>query len=64
MLPIFVIWSLGNLPRTLLTKDLEFKKLVIPQLLPKISYGAVAVVMALQGFGVWSLVAGDWSWKS
>ena len=54
----FVIWSLGSLPRTLLTKDLEFKKLVIPQLLPKISYGAVAVVMALQGFGVWSLVAG------
>ena len=54
----FVIWSFGSLPRTLLTKDLEFKKLVIPQLLPKISYGAVAVVMALQGFGVWSLVAG------
>ena len=53
----FVIWSFGNLPRTLLTKDLEFKKLVIPQLLPKISYGAVAVVMAPQGFGVWSLIA-------
>jgi len=54
----FVIWSFGNLPRTLLTKDLEFKKLVIPQLLPKISYGAVAIVMALQGYGVWSLVGG------
>jgi len=26
----FVIWSFGSLPRTLLTKDLEFKKLVIP----------------------------------
>lgn len=55
----FVIWSFGSLPRTLLTKDLEFKKLVIPQLLPKISYGAVAIVMALQGFGVWSLVVGQ-----
>ena len=54
----FVIWSFGSLPRTLLTKDLEFKKLVIPQLLPKISYGAVAIVMALQGYGVWSLVGG------
>ena len=54
----FVIWSFGNLPRTLLTKDLEFKKLVIPQLLPKISYGAVAILMAFQGFGVWSLVGG------
>ena len=54
----FVIWSFGNLPRTLLTKDMEFKKLVIPQLLPKVSYGAVAIVMALQGYGVWSLVGG------
>ena len=54
----FVIWSFGSLPRTLLTKDLEFKKLVIPQLLPKISYGAVAIIMAFQGFGVWSLVGG------
>lgn len=54
----FVIWSFGNLPRTLLTKDLEFKKMVIPQLLPKISYGVVAIVMALLGFGVWSLVGG------
>ncbi len=54
----FVIWSFGSLPRTLLTKDLEFKKLVIPQLLPKISYGVVAIVMALQGYGVWSLVGG------
>ncbi|MDF1558560.1 MAG: oligosaccharide flippase family protein, partial [ANME-2 cluster archaeon] len=26
----FVIWSFGNLPRTLLTKDMEFRKLVIP----------------------------------
>ncbi|TFH42716.1 MAG: MOP flippase family protein [ANME-2 cluster archaeon] len=54
----FVIWSFGNLPRTMLTKDLEFKKLVIPQILPKISYGAVAIVMALQGYGIWSLVGG------
>jgi len=54
----FVIWSFGNLPRTLLTKDMEFRKLVIPQLLPKVSYGAVATIMALQGYGVWSLVGG------
>ncbi|MDW7775638.1 MAG: lipopolysaccharide biosynthesis protein [Methanosarcinales archaeon] len=55
----FVIWSFGSLPRTLLTKDLEFKKQVIPQLLPRISYGAIAIVMALQGYGVWSLVGGQ-----
>jgi len=54
-----VIWSFGILPKTLLAKDLEFKKLVIPQILPRISYGAVAIVMALQGYGVWSLVGGQ-----
>jgi O-antigen/teichoic acid export membrane protein len=54
----FVIWSFGNLPRTLLTKDLEFKKLVIPQILPKLGYGTVAIGMAFYSFGVWSLVGG------
>lgn len=54
----FVIWSFGSLPKALLTKDLEFKKLVTHRLLPKIAYGAVAIMMALKGFGVWSLVGG------
>jgi O-antigen/teichoic acid export membrane protein len=55
----FVIWSFGSLPKALLIKDLEFKKLVIPRLLPNITYGAVAIVMALKGFEVWSLVGGQ-----
>jgi O-antigen/teichoic acid export membrane protein len=53
-----VIWSFGNLPKTLLTKDLEFRKMVIPQIVPKFGYGLVAISMAFYGFGVWSLVAG------
>ena len=55
----FVIWSFGSLPKALLTKNLEFKKLVTHRLLPKIAYGAVAIIMALKGFGVWSLVGGQ-----
>lgn len=54
----FIIWSFGNLPRTLLSKELSFKKMVIPEIISKTSYGAVAILMAFQGFGVWSLVGG------
>lgn len=53
-----VIWSFGSLPSALITKNLEFKKLMIPQILPKLGYGTVAIGMALNGFGVWSIVAG------
>jgi len=54
----FVIWSFGTLPNILLDKDLEFKKKVIPQTIPKIGYGIIAISLALKGFGVWSLVYG------
>jgi O-antigen/teichoic acid export membrane protein len=54
----FVIWSFGSLPRTLLIKDLKFKKMVIPKVIPKIGYAATAITMAFYGFGVWSLVFG------
>ncbi len=55
---IFVIWSFGTLPQILLIKNLEFKKTVIPQILPKIIYGVTAILLAFNGFGVWSLVIG------
>lgn len=55
---IFVIWSFGTLPSTLLDKNLEFKKKMVPQILPKIGYGIASIWLALNGFGVWSLVYG------
>lgn len=58
LLLTIVIWSFGTLPRTLLMKDLQFKKMFIPQILPKVSYGVVAILMAYAGYGVWSLVVG------
>jgi O-antigen/teichoic acid export membrane protein len=54
----FIIWSFGNLPRTLLSKGLNFKKMVVSDVLSKIGYGTVAIIMAYKGFGVWSLVGG------
>jgi O-antigen/teichoic acid export membrane protein len=55
---IFVIWSFGTLPSVLLDKNLDFKKKVIPQIIPKIGYGITAISLAFNGFGVWSLVIG------
>lgn len=53
-----IIWSFGSLPQTLLVKDLKFKKLSISQIFPRIIYGIVTILMAFQGFGVWSLIWG------
>ncbi|VVB85542.1 Polysaccharide biosynthesis protein [uncultured archaeon] len=54
----FVIWSFASVPSALLDKNLEFKKKIIPQTLPKIGYGIIAISLALNGFGVWSIVIG------
>src|SRR3989304_3066515 len=54
----FVIWSFASVPFVLLDKNLEFKKKVIPLIVPKIGYGITAIWLALNGFGVWSLVIG------
>jgi O-antigen/teichoic acid export membrane protein len=53
-----ILWSFGNLPRTLLQKDLDFKKLFLPQIVPRLGYGFVSVALAFTGYGVWSLVFG------
>jgi len=54
----FIISSLQVLPMTLLEKGLEFKKAVTPTVVSTIAYSIVAVYMAYNGYGVWSLVYG------
>lgn len=58
LLLTIIIWSFGTLPRTLLIKNLEFKQMMLPQIVPRIFYGIVAIFMAYLGYGVWSLVVG------
>ncbi|WP_321430942.1 lipopolysaccharide biosynthesis protein [uncultured Methanolobus sp.] len=53
-----VIWSFGALPRTILVKSLCFRKMFIPQILPKLIYGLTAIALAYLGYGVWSLIIG------
>jgi O-antigen/teichoic acid export membrane protein len=53
-----LVWdSLRAVPRALIRKNVEFRRLVVPELLPIVISTALSVVMAFSGLGVWSLVA-------
>ena len=51
-----IINAFGSIQRTILTRKLNFKKLMIINLTSSIISGIVAVILALRGYGVWSLV--------
>lgn len=53
----FVFNSLGLVQRTLLIKELDFKTQLKISLLTTIISGIIGVKLALDGYGVWSLVA-------
>ena len=53
---VFIINSLGLIQRTLLTKELDFKTQLKVSLIGSIFSGIVAIILAMLGFGVWSLV--------
>lgn len=55
---IFVIGSFQIVPSSLLTKELEFKKRSIAEFSGVFSGGTLSIVLALSGYGVWSLVYG------
>lgn len=44
--------SLKTIPSVLLERDLEFEKLVVPQVLENLAYNLVAVFFAWKGFGI------------
>ena len=57
---IFVINGIGSVPAHLLRRDLRFKELMVADVLAySIGYGLTAIVLAVQGYGVWSLVWGE-----
>lgn len=52
-----LIWtSIRAVPDALMNKELSFKKLVVPDIIPVGIGSIVSIAMAYQGFGVWSLV--------
>ena len=57
---IFVVSGIGSVPAHLLRRDLRFKELMVADVLAySIGYGLTAIVLAVQGYGVWSLVWGE-----
>lgn len=55
---ITIINSVGQIPYTLLAKNLNFRQKAIPEVIGGVLNAAVAIGMALSGFGVWALVGG------
>jgi PST family polysaccharide transporter len=53
-----VITAAGSVQAALLTKELEFRKKLLPDVAPLAISGVVSIMLALMGAGVWSLVAG------
>lgn len=51
----FFITSLGSIQHVLLTKSLDFKRPMKVSVVSGIISGGVAVVLAMQGYGVWAL---------
>lgn len=52
----FILQALSGVQSALLRRELKFRHLSIRTLLAQLAGGIVAIMMAFQGFGVWSLV--------
>ncbi len=50
--------GLASVPRVYFECELQVGKVVVPELLRNLVFSVTAIVLALQGFGIWSLVAG------
>ena len=53
-----IISSVGQVPTILLAKDLNFRLKIVPEMAGALAGTALAVVLAISGLEVWSLVAG------
>lgn len=57
----FIVGSFSVIPRTLFSKSLEFKKLAIVEISATFISGILSILLAINGYGVWSLVLGGLS---
>jgi O-antigen/teichoic acid export membrane protein len=56
---VLIIYALNLVPRNLLVKDLEFKKLAIIDNIAMSAAATVMILMAYNNFGAWSIIFGD-----
>ncbi|MDD3679562.1 MAG: oligosaccharide flippase family protein, partial [Candidatus Shapirobacteria bacterium] len=52
-----LLTSFKTIPSALLQRDLLYQKLLIPEITETVVYNLVAVILAILGFGVWSLTS-------
>lgn len=57
----FIVGSFTVIPRTIFTKNLDFKKLAIVEICATFISGLISILLAVNGYGVWSLVLGGLS---
>ena len=55
---IMIINAISQVPYTLMAKDLQFRNKAIPEIIGGVLNSIIAIVLALNGYGVWALVAG------
>lgn len=53
-----VLASLGSVQNAVLMQELRFRRKALPDIVPLVASGVVSIVLAVLGFGVWSLVLG------
>ena len=54
-----VISSISQVPLTLMAKEMGFKKKVIPEMIAGFVGSITSIVLALAGYGVWSIIYGQ-----
>jgi PST family polysaccharide transporter/lipopolysaccharide exporter len=54
-----VLGSFGQVPYVLLSKELDFQRRAVPEVLAGVGGSLLSIALALNGFGVWSLVYGQ-----
>lgn len=55
----FLLASAGSVHEAVLKRDLNFRRLFMPQMARMLAKGIVSIGLALSGYGVWSLVIGQ-----
>jgi O-antigen/teichoic acid export membrane protein len=53
-----IVYSLGSVPLTLLAKELDFYRKVLPEITSAIVKVFITLFLAFNGFGIWSIVYG------
>ena len=55
----FLINAIGSVHTVLLKRELDFRRKFLPDMGSALSKGTISIIMALSGYGVWSLVIGQ-----